>query len=114
MLDQVVDNPLDREDPHRAAGLVYHRQMAISPPFHVSHRDADGVLGIDADRVRGHALGYRDAHWLPSRENATHQVAFCENADYPAALTDQQASDMLVPHEFDCLGDCLLGPYLSR
>ena len=46
-------------------------------------------------------------------EDAAHQVAFGEDADYSVAVTHQHAADSLVPHQANCLGHGLVGTYLK-
>src|SRR4051794_41117966 len=49
VLDQVVHDPLGRQDADRPAGLVEHRQVAVAAFLHAGRGEADRVLAAHAD-----------------------------------------------------------------
>src|SRR5262245_25541866 len=49
VLDQVMDDPLDREDAHRTAVLVHDGQVAVAALLHAPDGGGDRLLGADDD-----------------------------------------------------------------
>lgn len=114
MLYEVVDNAFDREHAHRPTLFIHYRQVTVAALLHATDGGADRVLGMDGHGIGRHALGDGRGQRLALGQNATHQVAFGEDADELSPFTNEDAADTPLPHGNDRLGNRLVGRHLPR
>src|SRR5262245_60356761 len=114
VFDQVVDDPLDGEDAHGAPGFVHHGQVAVAALFHALDGGADRFFGVDDHGVGGHAGGDGQGQGLAGGQDPLHQVALGKKADHPGPLADQDAADLLAPHQGNGVRHRLGGADLAR
>ncbi len=99
MLNEVMDDMFHGKDSEGPAGLINDRQMPISSSFHTADSSANGFTHPHHDRVARHAPRQDHGERFAFRQDPAHQIAFGEDSHEFAVLTDEDATNPVLPHE---------------